>query len=119
MKERLIIAAIVSLLMPACATQDSSLEYMQIGLSDDEAAQVLSLYLTYLPDELEKGKATVSSCVDAAINVDCDFFIEHEIEACSFGTYVLPNVCADYQSICLPLMFIPDDRSRLCAGDAT
>ena len=119
MRETLVITAAITILLPACASQDHSLKYLQIGMSDDEASRVLSLYLTFLPNELERGTATVSSCVDADIEFDCDYFIEHESEACNFGTYVLPNACLDDQSICLPFMFVLDERSRECANDAT
>ena len=115
MRDTLVIIAVLTMFLPACATKDQSLEYLQIGMSDDEAARVLSLYLTFLPDEAEHGTATVSSCSDAATDVDCDYFIEHQIEACSFGTYVFPNPCLDRQTLCLPFMFIPDERSRECA----
>jgi hypothetical protein len=108
------IALTLALFLPACATQSPSLEYLQIGMSDDEAARILSLYLTYLPDTLEHGQATISSCSDAATDVDCDFFIEHQMEACTFGTYVLPNACVGSQSYCFPFLFIPDERRSEC-----
>lgn len=106
------VTSMLGLLLSACASDPIPPDYMRIGISDDAAASVLGEYLRSLPSDWERGTITISPCEDAAIDVDCDFYVEHHTRQCDFGAYML-YFSGDAQN--LPhYKTIRDERAKDC-----
>ncbi len=103
----------ITLALSACATDSRPPAYFSTGISAELAAQILSDYLAFLPDEWERGTITVKSCSDANIEVDCDYFVEHETRSCDFGAYLILFPAGTGLTIPFFKAF-PDERALEC-----
>ena len=97
--------------LSACAIDPRPPVYHSIDLSKDLAAQILAAYIDFLPDEWERGIITVESCGN--IDVDCDYYVEHETISCDFDSYLILFPAGTGLSVPY-FKIIPDKRAIKC-----
>jgi len=104
----------ISLTLPACTASPQPLHVVSSGVSAEVQAKIMSDYLVGLRKEWSNGTIYLSTCDEANIAVDCDYYIEHDTVDCLFGVYLLEFPGTHF----FPHHFksIPDERAFDCAS---
>jgi len=90
------------------------LEIDAAGVPQDVSRQLIEWFRGAMPQGRQRGAISIQRCSEAEIEVECDYFMEHDDGRCVSGFYTIEH-CRGNTCWQNP---IPDERVKACALDA-
>ena len=108
---------LIVLLQLGCATDPVPPQFMRIDMPDEGAASVLGRYMRQVRPEWHRGVITISPCASENLEVECDFYVQHEMRKCEFGAYMFYFSTSHLEGMA-HYKTVFDERARVCATNS-